>query len=135
MRPGAAATGLDIDGVVLIRARRAVTGRVLDVVFDVHDGGRMPYDDGRFDRVVGSLVVHHLEDKVGTLREVRRVLADGGRVMLADYGPPRGLYARVAVRVQGMYDEMGENVAGLVPERMREAGFGDAGEVGYYNTL
>ena len=79
--------------------------------------------------------MHHLEDKVGTFREARRVLADGGRVMIADYGPPRGLYARVAVRIQGMYDEMGENLAGLVPGRMREAGFEDAAEVGYYNTV
>ena len=134
-RPDAIVTGLDVDEKNIIWARRRAAREGVDITFDVYDGGRMPYGDGTFDRVVGSLVVHHLEDKVGTLREARRVLAEGGRVMLADYGPPRGLYARVAVRVQGMYDEMGENVAGLVPARMREAGFGDAGEVGYYNTL
>jgi ubiquinone/menaquinone biosynthesis C-methylase UbiE len=134
-QPGAIVTGLDVDEKSVIWARRQAAREGLDIAFDVYDGGRMPYDDGLFDRVVGSLVVHHLEDKVGTFREVRRVLAEGGRVMIADYGPPRGLYARVAVRVQGMYDEMGENVAGLVPARMREAGFGDAGETGYYNTM
>ena len=133
--PEALVTGLDVDERSIEWARRQAAREGLDIAFDVYDGGRMPYDDGRFDRVVGSLVVHHLEDKVGTFREARRVLADGGRVMLADYGPPRGLYARVAEKIQGMYDEMGENVAGLVPARMREAGFGDAEEVGYYNTL
>ena len=133
--PEALVTGLDVDERSVAWARRQAAREGLDIAFDVYDGGRMPYGDGTFDRVVGSLVVHHLEDKVGTLREARRVLAEGGRVMIADYGPPRGLYARVAVKIQGMYDEMGENVAGLVPARMREAGFEDAGEAGYYNTM
>jgi SAM-dependent methyltransferase len=77
--------------------------------------------------------VHHLEDRAG--REARRVLAEGGRVMLADHGPPSGPYARAAAALSGIYEDIGENVAGLVPGRMREAGFEDAREVGYYNTL
>ena len=71
--------------------------------------------------------MHHLEDKVGTFREARRVLAAGGRTMLVDYGPLRGPYARMAAGVTRLTDDVDENVAGLVPERMREAGFEDAG--------
>ena len=76
--PEAIVTGLDVDEKDIAWARRWAAREGVDVAFDVYDGGRLPYGDGTFDRVVGSLVVHHLEDKVGTFREMRRVLADGG---------------------------------------------------------
>ena len=76
--PEALVTGLDVDEKGIAWARRWAAREGVDVAFDVYDGGRLPYEDGTFDRVVGSLVVHHLEDKVGTFREARRVLADGG---------------------------------------------------------
>lgn len=42
--------------------------------------GRLPFDDGRFDRVLAQLVVHFLEDPVGGLREMARVTRPGGVV-------------------------------------------------------
>jgi SAM-dependent methyltransferase len=43
---------------------------------------KLPYDDGTFDLVTGLDVVEHLDDDLAGLREMRRVLRPGGRVLL-----------------------------------------------------
>jgi SAM-dependent methyltransferase len=42
----------------------------------------LPYDDGTFDLVTAFDVVEHMDDDVAGLREMRRVLRPGGRVLL-----------------------------------------------------
>ncbi|MEN3330448.1 MAG: hypothetical protein V7638_5255 [Acidobacteriota bacterium] len=43
---------------------------------------RLPYEDGTFDLVTALDVVEHLDDDLAGLREMRRVLRPGGRVLL-----------------------------------------------------
>jgi SAM-dependent methyltransferase len=43
---------------------------------------KLPYDDATFDLVTALDVVEHLDDDLGGLREMRRVLRPGGRVLL-----------------------------------------------------
>jgi len=45
-------------------------------------GEALPYDDGTFDLVTALDVVEHLDDDLAGLREMRRVLRPGGRVLL-----------------------------------------------------
>ena len=42
----------------------------------------LPYEDGRFDLVTALDVVEHIDDDVAGLREFRRVLKPGGRILL-----------------------------------------------------
>jgi len=42
----------------------------------------LPYEDGSFDLVTAFDVVEHLDDDVGSLREMRRVLRPGGQIFL-----------------------------------------------------
>jgi SAM-dependent methyltransferase len=42
----------------------------------------LPYEDGSFDLVTALDVVEHLDDDVGGLKEMRRVLRPGGRALL-----------------------------------------------------
>ncbi len=41
---------------------------------------QLPFEDGRFDHVLVRDVIHHLDEPEKAVREIRRVLAPGGRV-------------------------------------------------------
>jgi ubiquinone/menaquinone biosynthesis C-methylase UbiE len=48
----------------------------------IADATALPFDDNTFDAVVGQFGLMFFADKVGALREVRRVVKDGGTVLL-----------------------------------------------------
>ncbi len=76
---GAVVTGIDASAGMLELAKRRL-GDDADVhQVDLRD--RLPSDDGAFDDVVCSLVLHYLEDWGPTLAELRRVLRPGGRLI------------------------------------------------------
>ena len=77
---------LDPDPRALARARRKASRAGVTVRFDQGLAEALAYPDGVFDRVLSSMVLHHLgdADKVRALREMRRVLRPGGSVELLD---------------------------------------------------
>ncbi|MER5355454.1 methyltransferase domain-containing protein [Kitasatospora sp. NPDC002551] len=82
---GAAVTGLDASEGMLELARKR-----LGEDADLHVGDlaeRLPFEDGAFDDVVASLVLHYLEDWGPTLAELRRVLRPGGRLIASVQHP------------------------------------------------
>jgi SAM-dependent methyltransferase len=48
------------------------------------DGARLPFADGAFDLVTSAHAMHHIPDPVAVLREMARIVAPGGRVMVVD---------------------------------------------------
>ncbi|WP_331742648.1 class I SAM-dependent methyltransferase [Streptomyces sp. NBC_01006] len=76
---GAVVTGIDASAGMLALARRRLGDGVALHVVDLSD--RLPFDDGAFDDVVASLVLHYVEDWGPTLAELRRVLRPGGRLI------------------------------------------------------
>ncbi|GGW29549.1 class I SAM-dependent methyltransferase [Streptomyces griseoloalbus] len=76
---GAVVTGIDASAGMLALARRRLGDDVALHVVDL--SGPLPFDDGAFDDVVASLVLHYLEDWGPTLAELRRVLRPGGRLI------------------------------------------------------
>lgn len=121
--------GVDVDPRMLMRARAKARTAHANIAFTCADARALPYADARFDRVVSSLVLHHLTsaEKVTALRECRRVLAPGGSLHIVDWGKPAGLYARIAftsVRLVDGFAPTADHAHGTLRDRMLAAGFG-----------
>jgi len=132
--PGATVVGVDVDRDVLALARDKSARAGLDVRWDLYDGARLPYPDGGFDRVLTSLVIHHIADKPPALRELHRVLRPGGALHILDVGPPRSAYARAVSSVHVMLEHSSDNVRGLLPPMLAGAGFADVAEASHHGT-
>jgi len=79
------ATGIDMTPAMLDRARQLATEKgVQNVTWERGDVGRLPYADGTFDIVVTRFSMHHFLDPLGVLREMVRVCAPDGRVVVVD---------------------------------------------------
>jgi SAM-dependent methyltransferase len=81
-RSGATIDGIDASSDLLARARER-TGQAPNVSLVCGDVERMPYSDASFDAAYGSSVLHHL-NLAEALREIRRVLRPGGRIVFAE---------------------------------------------------
>ncbi|MDI5970709.1 methyltransferase domain-containing protein [Streptomyces sp. SL13] len=78
---GAIVTGVDPSAEILALARQRLgDGAALR---QAALGSPLPFPDGAFDDVVVCLVLHYLEDWTAPLAELRRVLAPGGRLIVA----------------------------------------------------
>jgi len=78
----------------------------------------LPLDDGELDLAILALVLYHVADPPEVLREVHRVLAPGGRMLLLDMRPHH--------RGVTYSEEIGHIWPGFEPERI-EAWLSDAG--------
>ncbi|MGB8022292.1 MAG: class I SAM-dependent methyltransferase [Candidatus Nanopelagicales bacterium] len=95
---GCVVLGTDPSSGMLERARNRL-GPEADLRLLV--GPRAPFDDGCADTVVISLVLHSIPRgaALGTLADAARLLADGGRIVVTDFGSgplrfPRGWLTR-----------------------------------------
>lgn len=83
-------TGLDIAPRMLEQARRLACERGLsNAEFVEGSAEQLPFPDASFTLVTSRHAPHHFRDAGTFLREVRRVLAPGGRFVLADQITPQ----------------------------------------------
>ncbi|HLK09887.1 MAG TPA: class I SAM-dependent methyltransferase [Candidatus Binatia bacterium] len=137
--PDARVTGIDIDPTILALARAKIRRAGIDVSIEEGSATALPFADGVFDRVLTSLVLHHLTtaQKRAALAEARRVLAPGGALHVADWGKPHNLLMQVASFGFRLFDG-GEgpaaNLRGDLPALIAEAGFLDVAETERWMT-
>jgi ubiquinone/menaquinone biosynthesis C-methylase UbiE len=138
--PSAYLTGVDVDGKVLKIAQQKLRTFQHPIRLDRYDGKTLPYPNETFDRVVSSLVFHHLDplQKKQALLEIRRVLKPEGELYIADWGKAenalmRGLF--YSVQMLDGFKTTRDNVAGLMPSYLLEAGFLSAKVLKKYRTV
>jgi demethylmenaquinone methyltransferase/2-methoxy-6-polyprenyl-1,4-benzoquinol methylase len=64
----------------------------LEVRFEVADALSLPYPQGRFDVASIAFGIRNVDDPLRCLRELSRVVAPGGRVVVLEFGQPDGVF-------------------------------------------
>jgi len=77
-----------VDGRVAIAAQNAREAGMANLYFRQADVHSLPFADQTFDLVTCRFGIMFFSDPVGALRECRRVLKPGCRVVFASWGPP-----------------------------------------------
>jgi ubiquinone/menaquinone biosynthesis C-methylase UbiE len=97
-----------------LRARLSEAGRPAEVVEAPAE--RLPFEDGRFDTVVVTLVLCTVRDPARALDEIARVLKSGGRLLFLEHvrAPNGTRLARWQDRLEGPWGWFG---AGCHPNR------------------
>jgi len=131
--PGAQVTGLDADLEALAFARDKAQRAGIGLSFSHNRAASLPFPDGSFDRVVSSLLFHHLtrDQKMAALDEAHRVLKRGGELHLADWGAPRNPLLRCAfvlVQLLDGFQNTRDNLRGLLPQLIMRSRFGSVRE-------
>ncbi|MBI5303895.1 MAG: methyltransferase domain-containing protein [Chloroflexi bacterium] len=123
--PAAEIIGMDGDPTVLAMARAKAARQNVTITFDEGMAFQLPYPADSFDRVVSSLVMHHLTtaDKSRALRETFRVLKPGGELLVVDFGEPHNSLAWLISRVTRRLERTDDNILGRLPDMFRGAGF------------
>lgn len=99
--PTATVVALDFSAPMLRRAlRRPARARVRAVRADLH---HLPFRDGAFDVVTGSLVFCSVAGPERALAEVYRVLRPGGRLLLLEHTRGQGLGAWLTDRLHPLW--------------------------------
>jgi ubiquinone/menaquinone biosynthesis C-methylase UbiE len=137
LHPESEVVGLDGDPNVLVIARAKAKKAGIDIAFDEAMAFQLPYPDGSFDRVLCSLVLHHLttENKRRALKEVYRILRLGGELHVADLGKPSNFPAYLISLIIRLFEDVMDNIKGLLPEMFARAGFSQVEETARYMTL
>lgn len=120
--------GIDASREMITRARMKAKRARAEIAFQNAIAEQLPFPNEYFDVVLSSLMLHHLPKTARTacLKEIRRVLKPGGRVLIADFetsGDRRGLMGLLHRRRHGHVGQ--EKLASLLSEldlRVLESG-------------
>jgi ubiquinone/menaquinone biosynthesis C-methylase UbiE len=93
---GATVVGIDLSPQMIQQAVGLADG-IENVDFEVADAEQLPFGDREFTSVLCSNSFHHYPDPLEATREMTRVLAPGGRLVIGDACADRAM-ARIADR-------------------------------------
>lgn len=128
--PAAYVVGIDVDPGILEVARRKAATAGLEIDFRLGAVEGQDLAAGSFDRVLTTLVLHHLttEEKRRALAALARLLRPGGELHIADFGPPQNALMWLASRLVRAIDgaeRIEDNLSGRLPDIVAAAGFRD----------
>ncbi len=135
--PQAEVTGLDGDPQVLAIARAKADKAGVSIGWEHGLAHDLPYPPAMFDRVVTSLVLHHLtrENKRKAFEHIYRVLKPGGEFLILDFGLPHSPGMRLIASFMRRLEETADHFDGLLPGMLHDAGFLEIAEPRQFSTI
>lgn len=136
-QPNTVVYGIDIDTRILAIAERKAGQMKTNINLQQASATCLPYPDESFDHVFASLLLHHLtqQDKLLALKEAYRILKPGGELHVADFCKPRNSIMWLISLLVRWLEEIHDNVLGLLPVFMSNAGFRPVKETAIYRTI
>lgn len=83
--------GTDFCREMIEHAPEKARKKKLEVDFEVADAMDLPYEEGRFDIASIAFGIRNVDDPVQALKEMGRVVKPGGKVVVLEFGQPKGL--------------------------------------------
>ena len=123
---GGFAMGIDAAGKMIEAARLK---RASDTCrFEAAAAEALPFENESFDSVVSSFFFHHIQYdlKKKAFDEAFRVLKPGGKLIIADMHTPTSLLGSLTSHISRwilFQPQIGENIRGVLPGMIQEAGF------------
>jgi demethylmenaquinone methyltransferase/2-methoxy-6-polyprenyl-1,4-benzoquinol methylase/phosphoethanolamine N-methyltransferase len=120
--------GIDISCDQLDIARKKTRQESLDIEFYEGSIDELPFPDKSIDAIFSTLMLHHVprEVKIGAFREMHRVLKPSGRIVIADFGPPKHAWGWVLfspiMLMLLLAGSTHDNVLNRLPDLMSDAG-------------
>lgn len=138
--PNVTIIGVDVDEQILSIAQNKIKSKGLTIQLVKYDGVKLSFDKNHhFDKIVSSLVFHHLPTnvKVNVLRQLFELTEGRAELHVADFGKAKTLYTKVAFGIFRRFD--GEentrvNAKGLLVRFIEQAGFNKVEILKSFNT-
>lgn len=89
--PTGRVVGTDFNAEMLAFAPKKATKKGLSVTFELADVTQLPYEDNEFDVSSISFGIRNVDNRELALSELARVVKPGGKVMILEFGQPRGI--------------------------------------------
>ena len=131
--------GVDVDKKILKIAEEKLSKALSSIQLQIYDGTKLPYKDNYFDKVMSSLVFHHLtlRQKYFSLGEIFRVLKPGGELHIADFGKPESSFQRLGfygVQLLDGFETTNDNAQGKLSQAVKDI-FSQVEETGAFKTM
>ncbi|MGA7721989.1 MAG: class I SAM-dependent methyltransferase [Ignavibacteriaceae bacterium] len=135
--PEAHFEGIDIDPKILKIAEGKIQKENLDIPLTEYDGGELPRENSSINKVMNSLMMHHLstDKKLTAMREIFRALVVGGEIYIADFGKQENLVISLIDKIVNKSEQqVVVNFNGSIPQLLADAGFRNVQTLKKYNT-
>jgi len=139
-QPNCFIEGVDVDEKILGIAKEKIEEINAKIILTKYNGLNLPYPDQTFDRVITSLVFHHLDSKQkkNSLLEIKRVLKPNGELHIADWGKASNFLMRTLfylVQILDGFKATSDNVNGLIPQYLNNAQFKNVEALKSFDTI